>query len=272
MLDATFDEKGELKSMKQAGDFKYSEGPRKAQADNATLENEHNVMNLDAKARIADDSGSTAADHIVLDQATGDFDATGHVSTTRLPDEKKSSSDMLDKDEPTQGLADHVTSANRNHLIHYIGNAVLWQASNRIQADRIDVDREKKSLLADGQVVSQFQDKPNSRPDRKRSPTKRRRRRNRGSDHARCVHHRESAAHEATPIRIARPSTPAASTSGAPRLTVKMRHTEVLSQRQQLGRRFAHQPRFRGRGRRDRAGNRGAEARRHQRPCGILYG
>lgn len=165
IMDAAFDEKAQLKLMKQSGDFKYSEGPRKAQADNATLENERNVMNLENNARFSDEAGSTAADHIELQQTTGDFDAKGHVATTRLPDEKKTSSDMLDKSEATQGLADHVTSANRNHLIHYVGNAVLWQTSNRIQADRIDVDRDRKSLVADGQVVSQFEDKKKDDPE-----------------------------------------------------------------------------------------------------------
>ncbi len=99
--------------MKQTGNFRYAEGPRKAQADAATLEQEKNVMTLETHARISDESGSTAGDHIDLQQDSGDFDARGHVSTTRLPDAKKTSSDMLDKDEPTQGMADRVTSGNQ---------------------------------------------------------------------------------------------------------------------------------------------------------------
>ncbi len=157
-IDATFDEKGQIKTMKQTDNFRYTEGVRKAQADYATLDQAKNLMNLENHAHIADDSGTTIGDHIELQQTTGDFDAKGHVSTTRLPDAKKTTSDMLDKDEPTQGVADHVVSAERNHLIHYIGNAVLWQSSNRIQADKIDVDRDKKSIVADGQVISQFKD------------------------------------------------------------------------------------------------------------------
>ena len=102
-IDASFDEKGELKRMKQDENFHYVDGPRKAQSDSATLENDRNVMNLENHARISDDTGATAADHIELEQATGDFDAKGHVFTTRLPDEKKTTSDMLDKDEPTAG-------------------------------------------------------------------------------------------------------------------------------------------------------------------------
>ena len=158
VIDASFDEKGQLKSMTQTGDFHYSAGDRKAQSDVAVLDNTRNVMDLDAHARISDDSGATAGNHIRLDQATGDFDAKGKVSTTRLPDDKKSASEMLDKDEPTQGTADRVVSADHNHMMHYIGNAVLWQLSNRISANTIDVDREKKTLVADGQVVSQFLD------------------------------------------------------------------------------------------------------------------
>jgi lipopolysaccharide export system protein LptA len=159
-VDATFDDKGQLKFMKQSDNFQYTEGDRKAQADLATLENQTNMMDLEKNARITDTTGSTSGDHIRIDQNSGDFDARGHVSTTHLPEQKKNESAMLDKDEPTLGTADHVTSANRNRLIHYVGNAVVWQTSNRIQGDRIDIDREKKSITADGQVITQFEDKP----------------------------------------------------------------------------------------------------------------
>ncbi len=165
IVDATFDEKGQLKLMHQSDNFQYTEGDRKAQADNATLQNDTNVMDLDRNARISDASGSTTADHIQMQQSTGDFDAKGHAATTRLPESNKSESAMLDKDEATLGTADHITSANRNHLIHYVGNAVVWQTSNRVQADRIDIDRDKKSLIADGKVTTWFEDKPKAEDD-----------------------------------------------------------------------------------------------------------
>jgi lipopolysaccharide export system protein LptA len=169
-IDATFDEKGQLKFMTQKDDFHYTEGDRKAQADNATLQNDTNVMDLDKNARIQDAAGSTSADHIQMQQTTGDFDARGHVSTTRLPESNKSQSAMLDKDEATLGTADRVISANRNQLIHYIGNAVVWQTANRIQADTIDIDRDKKSLTGDGKVITWFEDKPKDNPDATAKP------------------------------------------------------------------------------------------------------
>lgn len=161
-VDATFDEKGQLKVMKQSDNFVYTEGDRKAQADSATLQNDTNIMDLDRNARISDASGSTSADHIRMNQTTGDFDAQGHAFTTRLPESNKSESAMLDKDEPSLGSADRIVSANRNHLVHYAGNAKVWQTSNRVEADKIDIDRDKKTLVADGKVVTWFQDKPKS--------------------------------------------------------------------------------------------------------------
>jgi lipopolysaccharide export system protein LptA len=157
-IDATFDEHGQMKTMKQSVNFRYTEGVRKAQADSATLENDSNVMTLETHARISDDTGSTGADRIRIEQNSGNFEAIGHVSTTRLPEHQKSESAMLDKDEPTQGTADHVTSTDHNEKIRYVGHAVVWQSSNRIEAEKIDIDRDHKTLIADGNVITQFQD------------------------------------------------------------------------------------------------------------------
>jgi len=165
IIDASFDPKGQLTFMKQTDDFHYAEGDRKAQADAATFQNDVNVMNLEKNARLSDTQGTTTGDSIRIDQATGDFDARGHVFTTRLPESEKAESGLLDKGEPTLGSADRVTSANRNHLVHYAGHAAVWQTSNRIEAERIDIDRDKKSLVGDGHVVTQFVDKAKAEND-----------------------------------------------------------------------------------------------------------
>ena len=174
-MTADFDAKGQMKLLKQWENFTYEEGDRKAHAVTAMLENDKNLMDLQGGARIWDPTGSTDSDHIKIDQKTGNYAADGHVNTSRLPDPPKpdpkddgkkpiakppSSSGLMDEDKPTQGTADHMTSANKNKLIHYEGNAVLWQESNRITADKIDIDREKQMLKASGRVVTQIIDKP----------------------------------------------------------------------------------------------------------------
>jgi lipopolysaccharide export system protein LptA len=165
-LEARFDPKtSHLASMQQSGDFAYEEGDRKARAAKATMDADQNLILLDTGARIWDASGSTAADHIRLDQRTGDFLAEGNVTSSRLPDkDQKKNSEMLSGDDPLQATARQMDSRNRNRQIHYEGAVHMWQGANRIQADVVDVDRnldpQKRTLVADGHVVTNLWEEP----------------------------------------------------------------------------------------------------------------
>jgi lipopolysaccharide export system protein LptA len=159
---AVFDPKtSELAKLEQKTDFHYEEGARKATAVRATLEQSADLMTLEGSARVWDPTGSAAADRIVMNQKSGDFEALGHVATTRIPDQKGStSSGMLSNTDVMQGRAQRMTSAENNRKIHYEGNAVVWQGANRVEADRVDIDRGGQVFEAHGKVISQFIDKP----------------------------------------------------------------------------------------------------------------
>jgi lipopolysaccharide export system protein LptA len=157
-VSAAFDPKtSQLTRMEQWGDFSYESGDRKARADRGILEQVENRITLDKHARMWDSTGNTVADRIVLDEKSGNFTAVGHVNTSRMPDQQKKKSDsaMLSGDEPLQAVARSMSSANHNKLVKYDGDAVLWQGVNRIQADRVEIDRDKRSILADGHVITQ---------------------------------------------------------------------------------------------------------------------
>ena len=160
-----------MKHMEQWGDFQYEAGDRKATASRATLEQDSNLMALETGARVWDATGATAADRILIDQKTGDFTAEGHVTSSRLPDKKTSPSGMLAGDEPVEAMADHMTSANHNHLVHYQGHVVMWQGADRISSDRTDVDRDKRTVNANGNVLTQFREKSKSDPNAQAAPT-----------------------------------------------------------------------------------------------------
>ena len=150
-----------LSTMEQAGDFTYREGDRRARAVKATLDSASNVMLLDTAARVWDPSGSTSADHIRLDQRTGNFKDEGGVKSSRVADSNpKNRNGMLSGDEPLEAQARKMESTNRNRTIHYEGNVSLWQGANRIQANVVDVDREKQTLVADGNVISDLWEQP----------------------------------------------------------------------------------------------------------------
>jgi lipopolysaccharide export system protein LptA len=50
-------------------------------------------------------------------------------------------------------------STGESKHIHYEGNARAWQGANRVDADRIEIDRDRRVMEAHGKVVSQFADK-----------------------------------------------------------------------------------------------------------------
>jgi len=157
---ATFDPNtSEMVRLEQTTNFQYEEGDRRARGDKATLDQSKELMTLDGSARILDPTGSVNADRIVMNQKTGDYTADGHVSSTRQPDRKGASSAMLSNDEVMQAVADKMISTGESKHIHYEGNARAWQGANRVDADRIEIDRERRVMEAHGKVVSQFADK-----------------------------------------------------------------------------------------------------------------
>lgn len=155
----------QMATLQQKGHFRYEEGPRRATADKAFLEQTINQITLTNGSKIWDNTGSTSANTIVLNQQNGDMDASGHVASTREPDQQNSSqnSSMLDKNKPLQARADKMETRDDNLKIHYEGHAVLWQGANRLQADVVDIDRDAGTLHAIGNVVSELVDKQDDR-------------------------------------------------------------------------------------------------------------
>jgi lipopolysaccharide export system protein LptA len=143
----------------QSGNFRYEEGTRKANAKKAFLEQTINRITLTGAAKVMDDTGSAAADTIVMNQANGDMDAQGHVLSTHEPDkQQKPGTSMLDDAQPMQAQADAMQTRDNNSKVFYEGHAVMWQGANRISADQIRVDRDTQSLAASGNVVSELVD------------------------------------------------------------------------------------------------------------------
>jgi lipopolysaccharide export system protein LptA len=161
-LAAEFDDKtGALRKMEQWDDFRYQEGERQAKAQRASLVSPADEITLLGAARVWDPAGSTSADSIVMNQQSGDFAATGSVNSTRMPEKKKQAQPgMLSGDEPLHAKAARMKSAGDNSHIVYEGGALMWQGANRLQADRISIDRKAGSLVSEGSVVTQLLDKP----------------------------------------------------------------------------------------------------------------
>ncbi len=146
-LLAHFDPKsGELTQLEQWNDFRYEEGERRARAERAVQHQATQKIELSGKARVWDRSASTDADTILLDQRSGDFDATGSVRSSRQ------------EAEVTQATAERMEVREENKKIRYEGSAVLWKGDNRLRAYRIDIHRAAGTLGGYGNVVHQMVD------------------------------------------------------------------------------------------------------------------
>lgn len=162
-LDAKFDPKtGDMTMLEQWTAFRYEEGDRRARAAHARLEQPSDQITLTGGARVWDLTGSTDADLIELDQKSGNMIATGKVSSTRLPDEKKSKpkSSLVDSSSPTQARAEKMSTRDDNQWIRYEGGATLWQGADRVEAQIITIDRKAQTLTAAGNVFTQTRERP----------------------------------------------------------------------------------------------------------------
>jgi len=161
---ARFDPKtGKVEAIEQNGDFTYDEEDRHARAARASLDSGkgEDVILLQTSARMWDSTGSTSAATIRLNEDTGDFTAEGGVSSSHMPDQDPNKgSQMLNGSDPIQARARKMVSTNHNRSIHYEGDAAMSQGANRILADSIDVDREKRMLKADGKVTTDLWEQP----------------------------------------------------------------------------------------------------------------
>ncbi len=169
-LEAFFDpQTGQMTRMEQWNNFEYEEGTRRATADRAVLDSARELITLEKKARMWDETGSTSADRIVLEQQTGDMVALGNVASTRLPDKKQASEGMMSSSEPLQAKADRMAATERNSKIRYEGNAMLWQSASSLKAKTIFIDRTAQELEATGDVVNQLPDQSSNPAKKKRN-------------------------------------------------------------------------------------------------------
>jgi lipopolysaccharide export system protein LptA len=178
-LEAQFDARGQVTTIDQRGDFEYEEETRRAKSDTAQMDETTGVILLRGQARAWDETGSTDAEEIRIDQKSGTTIAKGRVSSTRLPDHKESKDAKSQKDNkgagdggliagdlPLMARAAEMTTWDKNQKIRYTGDAVLWQGSTRIQGREIFIDREAQRLEAHGDVVTRVVDSsPSGSPD-----------------------------------------------------------------------------------------------------------
>jgi|GEM_PF-2115171 len=161
VLDADLSpETGELTGLVQRGRFRFEQGERSGSAESAVWEPSSERLTMEGGSKVHDAAGRIEAHRIVLVEG-GRIEAQGGVSSV-FEDKQAaegerpspSRSGLFQSGEPVYATAARMESDNETGVVIYEGEARLWQGRNRIEADRIRIDRRGRTLLAEGKVLS----------------------------------------------------------------------------------------------------------------------
>jgi len=171
-LAAVFDtSSGDLRSLEQSGNFRYSNGERQSSAATAQYSSESQVLTLSGKPRLWDSETRIAADRVLwhIDTETGE--GLGKVQSTHfqspLPATEKGqpNSGKAGPDGPpgasatavagaTNVLADEVIVERRSQLVHYQGHVRAWHDHDVIESSSLDHDGVTRRLSSGSQVLT----------------------------------------------------------------------------------------------------------------------
>jgi lipopolysaccharide export system protein LptA len=160
---------GDLSVLRQWANFRFEQGDRSGRADEAQFDLAANQIGLKRRAEVWDPNSRTSADHLTLDQQSGDFTAQGGVSSVYQENDTQgepssgaraeTTGELFAASEPVYATADRMVSNQRSGLLEYHGKARLWQGADRIEAEQIRIERHQKKLAAEGNVVSVLSEK-----------------------------------------------------------------------------------------------------------------
>ena len=155
VLDATFQPRGGIQSVVQQGSVVYIDGERKAWGDRARYTPADQVLILTGSPRVTDGGMTTTANSMRLNRATGDAFAEGDVKTTYSDLKPQPAGALLSSSSPIHVTARSMSVHGTSTIALYTGDARLWQDANVVDAQSIEFDRDRRSMIATGSVASQ---------------------------------------------------------------------------------------------------------------------
>jgi lipopolysaccharide export system protein LptA len=166
-LDATFAPGGAgISTIVQQGDFRYSEGDRKATAERARFDAAAGLLSLSGSPRYSDAQSAVSASSLALNRRTGEMRAQGDVKTTYAEQKQNAGGAMLSSSEPIHVTAAEMTAqravstggaANTAGTARFTGGVRLWQGANIVQAPAIQFDREHRTMVAQGSATQKVE-------------------------------------------------------------------------------------------------------------------
>ena len=150
---------GHWSSVDQSGAVRLSDASGNAQGDRAQFHRASDSVVLTGSVILSDASSRTRAQSMTFRQAASELRADGQVASSEVP---AAAGDATGPPvEPAHISSDRLVMDTASGRAVYSGRARLWQGDSLIQADTIDLDRAKRTLIATGNMRAVF---PQVRP------------------------------------------------------------------------------------------------------------
>ncbi|HET8921687.1 MAG TPA: LptA/OstA family protein [Candidatus Acidoferrum sp.] len=144
---------GGWSQMDLQGDVKLKEGERSARADHAQFLRPAQTAVLTGEALVRDATTETQAPRITFAQTSGDIRAEGGVRSTDFA--AKGSVTQL-APAPANLSSDTLQASSKTGRALYMGHARFWQGESVMEADAIELQRDTRMLVANGNVRAVF--------------------------------------------------------------------------------------------------------------------
>lgn len=135
------------------GSVKLAEGEKSAQAERAVFLRAAQSVTLTGNAVVSDGTRETHAQQIIFLQSTGDVRAEGGVRSTDFS--AKGNSSQLSA-APANLSADSMRANTKTMRAIYTGHARMWQGETVVEANTIELVKDRKEILATGNVRGIF--------------------------------------------------------------------------------------------------------------------
>ena len=171
----------QLEVLEQTGNFHYTDGERQATAERAVYRAAERVVTLTGRPgrnpEVWDRQSRTSARQITLDEDSKQGTATQQVRSTYLPQQNPGSAGAgpLSGSDPVHVIAERMVSQHSRGVIRYEGGpgrgrVRLWQKGEVIEARTLVLERERRRLTAQDEVVTLFPEAGAKSEQQARSP------------------------------------------------------------------------------------------------------
>ncbi len=157
-LTAAFNEQTQdLAELVVDGAARFSEDDRTATAARATYAGPTRIIAMRGKPQVWDSAARTDADEIDANLESGESLLRGKVRTTYFSrDTTGGATPFRNRQAPVTIASESAVVRHREGTARYSGNVRAWQEDDFIRADKIEIDRDAKTLLAAGNAQSAY--------------------------------------------------------------------------------------------------------------------